>query len=214
MILRAAAAVSLLAGSALFLAYLGVVGKAPWSSEADRHLRAMKDRTTTPVSYTPLTYEEFGALPSGLPLAEYARLEARGVSVEGYVQLIARITDGDYAMSLVPGAPSKVVTDTLPIVTELTPQWQRGSRNWRMDRLVPELRPHDWGRPPWPNGPRRVRISGWLLYDHPHDPQVRRKETRGSRDPLARRYSGWEIHPVTRIELWDDSLQTFVEWPR
>jgi hypothetical protein len=213
-ILRALAALALVLGLALFFAYLGVVGKAPWSSAADRHLRAMKDRTTTPASYAALTYEEFGALPSGLPLAEYARLEARGAAVEGYVQQIKRIADGDYGIGLVPGAPSAIETDTLPIVIELTPQWQRGSRNWRMDRLAPELRPHDWGRPPWPNGPRRVRISGWLLYDYPHDPHVGHGNARGSGDLLARRYSGWEIHPVTRIELWDDSLGAFVEWPR
>ncbi len=27
-------------------------------------------------------------------------------------------------------------------------------------------------------------------------------------------FTGWEIHPVTRIGLRDDSFRTFVEYPR
>jgi hypothetical protein len=65
-----------------------------------------------------------------------------------------------------------------------------------------------------------VRLSGWLLYDFQYDGVHR------SADPLRwmwnrfglkrpyrpdgpvsiwPRLSGWEIHPVTRIEVWDDA---------
>jgi hypothetical protein len=215
-ILRAAAALAWSLSTAIFLAFAGELGKSPWSPAADRHLRAMKDRTTAPVTVTPMTYADFAALPHGLPLAAYAQLETRGASVEGYVQIMSRISDGDYGIAFVPTPPKSVTGDTLAIVIELTPQWQRGSRNWRIDRLMPELRSHDWGLPPWPNGPRKARLSGWLLYDYPHDPQYRgaRREPGESQGTLARRLTGWEIHPVTRIELWDDSLGAFLEYPR
>lgn len=59
---------------------------------------------------------------------------------------------------------------------------------------------------------RRARLTGWLLDDFWNDPD---------RFPwsiwphgAARRLSGWEIHPVTRIELWDDSLRRYVELAR
>lgn len=213
MTLRVAAALGLALGFGLFLAFLHEVGKSPWSSAADRHLREMKDRVTAPERYAAMTHDEFAALPSGLSLADYAALERRGVSIEGYVQQLNRVIDGDYGLLLVPGFPSTIVNDTLPVITELTPQWQRGSRSWRIDRLAPALRPQDWFLPPWPGGPRRARISGWLLYDYPHDPRTRPRHV-GPGDPLARRLTGWEIHPVTRIELWDDSLAAFVDWPR
>ena len=63
---------------------------------------------------------------------------------------------------------------------------------------------------PWPGGPRRVRLSGWLLYDFQYD----RPATPWSRQYSAPRLSGWEIHPVTRIEVWDDARGEWVEVPR
>jgi len=59
----------------------------------------------------------------------------------------------------------------------------------------------------WDGGPRRVRLTGWLTYDFPY-------EGAHNRPGFPPRIASWEIHPVTRIELWDDTLAAFVDYPR
>ena len=69
------------------------------------------------------------------------------------------------------------------------------------------LRPVLGGPTAWPGGTRRVRVSGWLMYDWQHDkPFEAHREGR-----TAPRLTGWEIHPVTRIEAWNDTLERFVD---
>jgi hypothetical protein len=168
-ILRIAAALSLALGVAVMLAYFSWIGESPISGPAERHLRGVKERTAAPPSVTPITFADLAALPHGRPLAEFATLEERGVSLEGYVKNIHLSSDGDYHMSL-SEAPPPPMSRRSPVVTaELTPQWQRGSRWWRWEPLATALRPNSWRWPAWPGGPRRVRISGWLLYDFKND---------------------------------------------
>ena len=72
------------------------------------------------------------------------------------------------------------------------------------------FRPNRGGITRWDAGPRRVRVSGWLLYDSQYD-------ARHSSWALAHgavRVTGWEIHPVTRIEIWDDALAAWAEVAR
>jgi len=208
-ILRLAALLAVLLGVVTLLLFLQIVGKAPWSPPEMRHLRAMKDRTATPDSLAPLRAADFESLPRGRPLAEYAPLERRGVSLEGYTQRLLTSMDGDIHFELVatprlPGGP-----DTTYVTAELTPQWGRGSERWTFEGLVASLRPNHGGATAWDSGPRRARVSGWLLYDFQYD-------QRYSQEALRRgaRFSGWEIHPVTRIEVWSDSLGRFEDLPR
>src|SRR5439155_220320 len=81
-------------------------------------------------------------------------------------------------------------------IAEITPQWHRDSGTWRYERLVDVLRPIYGGVTTWDRGPRRVRLGGWLTYDFEYE---------GSRPvaPFPPHLSFWEIHPVTRIEVWD-----------
>ena len=72
---------------------------------------------------------------------------------------------------------------------------------WAYDSLLVAFRPNRGGPARWDAGPRRVRVSGWLLYDHQYDPPV----SRWTLEHGATRRTGWEIHPVTGIELWDDA---------
>ena len=208
MTLRVAAALALLLGAAALLAYLHELGKGPWADPAARHLRAVKDRAASPAAVEPLAFAELEGLPRRRRLAEYAPLETRGVVVEGYVVRILHAPDGDLHLDLAPEPVGRAGPFPRYAITELTPQWRRGSRNWSHDRLAATLRPTFGGATSWEHGPRRVRLSGWLLYDYPHEGWV------PSGFLPLRPVSAWEVHPVTRIELWDDSLQGFVEYPR
>ena len=215
MILRVVAGLSLLLGAGALTFYLWWVGQSPFSSAADRHLRQMKERTTVPSSYEPIRFADFNALPHARPLAEYAPLERRGVALEGYVQSMFLSLDGDYHLDVIEQADSTRWIVTPGVTAELTPQFQRGSKRWSFEALRARLKPFPRSGPSWPGGPSRVRISGWLLYDFQYDaPYVstRPRLVPGQNPP--RRMTGWEIHPVTRIELWDAAAKTYVEYPR
>lgn len=198
MILRLAALGAVVLGLVVFLFFLQLVGKAPWSPPEMRHLRAMKDRVAAPDSVAPFSVADFASLPHGRPLAEYARLEERGVSFDGYVQNLLTSSDGDIHFELAPTRRLPGGPDTVYVTAELTPQWGSGSGPWSFENLVAILRPNRGGATPWDTGPRHVRVSGWLLYDHQYD-------VRYDREALRRgaRLTGWEIHPVTRIEVWE-----------
>jgi hypothetical protein len=204
-VLRLAAALALAIGVIGLGGFLRIVGWGPFVSEASRHLRVMKQRTAAPDTVSPLTFPQMAALPRSRPLAEYARLERRGASLEGNVKGMSRSTDGDFHVEVVPtGMTGR--SDARHISAEITPQWHQGSSHWRYERLAAAFRVARWDPTPWERAPRRVRLSGWLMYDFEYE------GTRPRSGP--ERLTHWEIHPVTRIEVWDDSLGAFVEIPR
>jgi hypothetical protein len=206
-LLRLTAAFAALLGALLFTAYLGVVGKGPLADAAERHIRARKDRVAVPADVARTTFAALAALPRSRPVAEYAALEDQAVSLEGYVQRMVRAPDGDIHLDFAPesGGPDGPL---VPYVSgEITPQWHLGSRAWSYGNLVREFRPNFGGVTAWDAGAARVRLSGWRLYDFEYEgapPQF----------GFPSRLSNWEIHPVTRIEVWNDSAAAFVEVPR
>jgi len=200
--LRIAAALSLFLGTATLLGYFHVLGKTPWASAEARHLRAMKDRTTAPRSPEAVPFAELARLPRHLPLAERARLERRGVVVEGYVQRMLRAVDGDLHLDVTAESPGASGPLQHYAVAEITPSWR--ARFGSYDRLVEALRPRIGGAAAWEREPRRVRLTGWLLYDFPHERRALRR-----RYPAA--LGAWEVHPVTRLEVWDEALGRFRE---
>lgn len=209
MTLRILATLSLLLGAGALLTFLHLLGKGPFAARAERHLRAMKDRAIAPAAAQPLTISEMGDLPRSRPLAEYSVVERRGVRVEGYVQRILRATDGDFHLSLSPLRTHMGDRRGFANATaEVTPQWARRSSAWSYERLAEVFRPLRGSTTDWEGGPRRVRLSGWLMYDYPSEGAV--PEDLYSIPAV----SAWEIHPVTRIEFWNDSLGTFMEYPR
>jgi len=207
MTLRLAAAAALALGVLTLILYLHFVGKGPWTDAKARHMRAMKDRTHAPDSTEFYSFDRFANLPRRAPFVEYGALETRGVTIEGYVERFRRAPDNDVHFDVAndncgPDGPM------LPYLTaEVSPQWRRGSANWQYERFVEVLRPTRGAATPWDQGPRRARFSGWLMYDYPHEHRLPRPDR-----PVAQ--AAWEVHPVTRIELWDDSLHRFVEYPR
>ena len=208
--LRLAAALSLLLGAAALAAYLHIMGYGPLAGAAARHMRALKDRRAAPESVSVFTLADFDALPHRMALADYAPLERRGVTMEGYVQRFMRAVDDDYHLELAPTGRAPGGPDTVYASAEITPAFRRDSQPWSYEALVAAFRPTRGGATPWNTGPQRVRVSGWLLYDYPYDAPPSEWDKRMA----SPRISGWEIHPVTRIELWDDTLRRYVDYPR
>jgi hypothetical protein len=207
-IVRIAAGLALVLGVTALIGYLHLIGKSPFSSLEMRHLREMKERTAVPASFEAFTPEDFAALPHRMTVAEYSALERRGVSLEGYVQNLLRASDGDIHIELVPQMDSTGAFQ-MYVTAEITPEFARGSTRWRVETLAAELRPFYGTKSRWPDGPHRARLRGWLMFDYQYDDSL----GLWSGKP-APRVTGWEIHPVTGIELWNDTLARFVEYPR
>lgn len=202
MTLPSLAALGLTAGAVTLITGLTVLGMAPGSPADGRHLRLQKSRTGEPAQVRPVTIQDMESLPHGRPIAEVARIEAGGVSMEGYVQRLLLAGDGDLHLELAPTPRAPGGDDTTYVTAEITPAFRHGSRTWQSEPLRERLRPNHGGATAWESGPARVRITGWLLYDGPYD----RQPSRWSLENAAPRVSGWEIHPVTRIEVWDATL--------
>jgi hypothetical protein len=190
-----------LVGLALaWMAYRGTIGARLHVPEPYAYLGAQKRRTTRPAAYEPWTVAQFLALPVVLQdyqTAEWATVRtytARAIHLEGYVAEVIRQHDGDVHLHL-RAEPSwscfPLGPRGAPFVTEVTPPFQPPHTGWS-DAALGDLCQRQ----------RRVRLAGWLLHDFAHVGDVGRS-----------RASGWEIHPVTAIEVWDAEHQTWRPWP-
>jgi hypothetical protein len=218
--LRLVAIASHLLGLALLLGYLHLVGVGPFSNARARHLRDMKERAALPAACEPVSFEDMAALPHAKPLAAYAPIERRAVTLEAYCQRMLYASDGDYHLELVPVPPEPLGSDAPYVTAEVTLPLRRNRPAWGYETLAAELRPAHRDGLAWERRPQRVRVSGWLLYDYQYDgasmsPEYLRylwhkygigmNTERGKPVQVWRRITGWEIHPVTRLEVWDDA---------
>lgn len=201
--------VLVLGASALFVG-LALLGRAPGLAPATQHLRRMKDRLDPPRTYETVDMTFFADLPHQPPMAERTRLEGHGVVMEGSIQRMVLSGDGDLHLELVENRRTAADRDTAYVVAEVTPQWRTGARSWSFESLLATFRPNHGGRSAWPAGPALVRIGGWLNYDHPYDRPV----STWLQHKGAPRRTGWEIHPVTFIEHWDERTQSWQELRR
>ncbi len=224
--MRVVGLLSFALGAMVFLAYLHVAGKGPFNGADTRHLRAMKERVVAPAAYAAVTHATIAALPTGLPRERYAPIERHGATLEGYVQKMFYSVDGDLHLEVtpterVPGAP-----DTAYVTAEITLLLRRRHPSWTYAALYDAFRPNLGRGPAWDAPTRRVRLSGWLTYDFQYDgvPRdtdplralwnrfgLRRPYRAGGPVSIWPRLSGWEIHPVTRIEVWDETRGGFAE---
>ncbi len=210
MIVRSLAVLIFAAGAAALLAGLALLGRAPGLPEPTRHLRRMKDRLDPPTRVLDYTMADFAALPHHISLATRGALETRGVRASGWVQRIVLSGDGDLHLELAENQRHLGERDTAYVVAEITPPWREQSQGWSYESLLVAFRPNRGGRAPWEAGPRHVRLTGWLMLDHVYDKPVSTwLQLRG-----APRRTGWEMHPVTRIELWDDATSRWQELRR
>ena len=210
MILRLAAALSLLLGITGVIGYLQLVGESPFSSLEMRHLRDMKERRVSPARAEAVSLADIEALPHGLSAAEYSGIERRAVTMEGCVQRMIRATDGDVHLEITPWPRRAGAQDSIYATAEIPSAWRASRAGWSYESLAAAFRPNARGAgTAWPDGPRRVRVTGWLLYDFQFDaPRTTYERAHG-----VGRVSGWEIHPVTAIEQRDARDSAWVALP-
>ena len=208
MTFRILALLALALGALTLVVGLSLLGEGPLATDDLRHLRAGKERVTAPATYTAWTADSFMALPHGRPLAEIAPLERRGVSMVGRVQRTMLAGDGDFHLEITEAAVPPGERDHAYVTGEITPRWRRPGR-WSGETLLALFRPNLGGTAPWPGGPRLGRVSGWLLYDYQYDARPSDWSVRNA----APRLTGWEIHPVTRLEVWNEARGGWDEVP-
>ncbi len=207
---RLLAVATLVLGGASLYAFLLLLGFAPGAPEPLRVLRAGKQRTDSPARAERFTFADFRALPHAAPLSEVRRRQSHGVVAEGWVQRMLWASDGDLHLELVDAPRRPTSPDTAHVTAELTPAWRSGSRGWSYESLVAALRPNHGGATAWERGPARVRVTGWLLYDFQYD----REPSTWALQYQSPRLTGWEIHPITKLERWDDAAGAWREIAR
>jgi len=177
----------------------------PVGDGGDTATNRLKNRTDIPASHRDVSFDAVADLrypatrsTSRLnwpaeSLAVVRQFEGVALRVVGYLVAIkpqggsgestnchmTRASEVDWHMALVESAGDG---EAESIVIEPTPRIRVHHPKWTVARLRPWL---DSGDP--------VRISGWLLFDPSH------------RNHLDRyRKTLWEIHPITKIEVWWD----------
>jgi uncharacterized protein YgiM (DUF1202 family) len=174
-----------------------------------------KNRVDTSSAYHSVSFDQILALPwTGLPRkrtgwnqtdsVQVAKYEGPPIELEGY--LVDVVEEGiestnceidthawhDWHMWMVP-TPTEAATRarTRAIVVEVTPRVRGRTPNWVLASVRAVARNHE-----------KVRIAGWLMWDPDHPDQV--GKTRGTT---------WEIHPVTRIEVFRNGAWTDIGNP-
>lgn len=178
----------------------------PTGDGGDTATNRRKNRTDVPHGYTAVPFEAIRDLeyPASRftdrslwppeSLAVIQRYEGAAVQVVGYLVALKPQTSGsgestnchmkrsaevDWHVAIVERQGDG---EAMSIVVEPTPRIRVDHPNWTVGRLTP-----------WLDSPDPVRISGWLMFDPAH------------RNHLGRyRKTLWEIHPVTRIEVWHE----------
>jgi len=209
-IARSLGVIVLVLGAAALVVGLALLGRGIALPEQTRHLRTMKDRSVPPAQVRDVDMDFFALLPHQAPMPERSSLEREGVRMQGWVQRILLSGDGDVHLELVEKRRVAGERETTYVVAEITPPWRDQHRGWAYESLLVAFRPNRGGATAWDAGPRRVRLTGWLMYDHAYDQPPSDWNLHYSK---ARR-TGWEIHPVTGIELWDDAARGWRELAR
>ena len=179
------------------------LGCRPWGARPDRALNLRKNRTDTAEVYAQLSWEALATLPARRSTAyrfrslwtsgeskALALYEGAAVMVEAYLVKVTvempeptncysrDAANRDWHVRL--GAtPDAGILGS--IVAEITPRFRALHPEWSKATLDSLADAH-----------AHVRISGWTLYDQMH--------------LISRRYTPWEIHPITRIEIQDGAV--------
>jgi len=189
----------------------GQEGDCPWNGDnSDSGTFVNKNRADTAendgVQYHDVTWAAIAKLnyPVAKPLrknwtpdqiAEITPFEGEAIRTIGYIVAFKPQSGGsgegtnchfnapadtDTHMALVEGVGEAEKTS---VVVEFTPRFLKAHPNWKKSKLSA-----------WINSDSPVRISGWLMLDPDH------------RNHLNRfRSTLWEIHPITKIEVWQDN---------
>lgn len=190
--------------SGVFRGPVSGVSCGPTGDGGDTASNRRKNRTDLPPSYHPTAFAAVAGLeypatrskdrslwpPESLAVVQ--RYEGAALQMVGYLVALKPQTSGsgestnchmkaaaevDWHVAIVGEAGDG---EGASVVVEPTPRIRVDHPKWTVARLRP-----------WLDGSDPVRISGWLFFDPAH------------RNHLATyRTTLWEIHPVTRIEVW------------
>lgn len=178
----------------------------PGGSGGDTATNRRKNRVDIPAAYHDVTFDAITGLPAPDPapksrlkwsdeqLAVIRPYEGVAVRVVGHLAAIKPQNHGsgestncywttaaetDWHVALV---KKEGHGEEKAIVVETTPRVRRAHAKWTKGRLDP-----------WVDSDAPVRISGWLMYDPQHKNHMGRY-----------RMTLWEIHPITKMEVFKD----------
>jgi|SRR5215469_6024115 len=169
-----------------------------------------KNRKDVPATYHLVTWNAINDLsvPQGAPksldnwtdaqLAQITPFQGVAVSVEGFLFKVKvesssanakkggestnchfhLAADVDWHMPFTAGSSDG---EDAAVIVETTPRIRQQHPNWTVNNLKP-----------WTGTGQKVRISGWLMIDPEHQDMI----NSGLRSTL------WEVHPVTKIEVF------------
>jgi hypothetical protein len=192
-----------------------------WAKRMD--LWRKKLRLRTPVSYSPITVDELIDLEPGCPFHEsdvpaINQQEKRAVVMEGYLVSVEQLADGKTYAHLVRRGDIHLEIASSPdfepaagsaerVICEVTVPFQWRHQRWNLEGLAPlagsvtdKLISHSY--PGGTPGGARIRVSGYLLDDFVHCAAVDKT-----------RATAWEIHPITKLEVWNDERGRFETLP-
>ncbi len=207
---------------------LGTCG--PDGQGGDALTNHRKNRVDEPALYHPVTFAAVAGLPyprnhkpsrqqwSASELAVIAPYEGAAVTVTGFVargrgvivedaqnsksgeSTNCHMLDDagvDWHVTLVqqPGDPKSA-----GIVVETTPRVRANGHSWTPDPLLAAAAAGD-----------SVRVSGWLMYDPEHYAQTASYDA-SQPGPFVRA-TLWEIHPITRLEVFDPATRAWRALP-
>ena len=192
--------------------FKGPDGNCPWNgNNTDPETYVRKNRSDIPAQYHDVEFATIHDLPfpTDKPLranwtpehlAEIARYEGVPVRTVGYLVALkpqnghgegtncgfTLASETDTHMALVGGAGD---AEKNSVVIEFTPRFLKTHPHWSKSFLSR-----------WLDTDTPIRISGWLMLDPDH------------RNHLNRfRFTLWEIHPITRIEVFENNQWSDVE---
>jgi uncharacterized protein YraI len=177
----------------------------PTGDGGDGVTNRRKNRTDEPAQYHEVTWSAVQALPypvAGRSLAEWTPeqlaqiqpFQGVPVSVVGYIAKIkiedrgsgestnCHFTNSDEVDWHIPLVEQQGDAESTGIVVETTPRVRQLHPNWTATALAP-----------WVNSSSPVRIGGWTMLDPEHRAHLGKY-----------RSTLWEVHPITRIEVFKD----------
>ena len=177
----------------------------------DTILNSLKNRSAPSQSPKHMTLQQVFQLPGSTqvgrsnPRSTWTRqnlqlvapFEQTSVEIEGFLRRVKqegpehcnceRVDLNDFHMWII-AQPRDPPTNAM--VVEATPRWRGYNPNWNLNALNHVVAQH-----------ARVRITGWLMFDQEHPEQLH-----AMTNQPATRGTLWELHPVTKIEVFSGGV--------
>ena len=162
-----------------------------------------------PVPHVKTTRKAWKTADRTLAAAEIHPFEGVALTVTGFIVNRVKVENGgegtncgftldpevDWHIPLVEHANDP---EKLSIVVETTPRVRKNHPKWTTTALTP-----------WVNGTDPVRISGWLMFDPDHPTMM--FDPANPNAPKKYRITLWEVHPITKIEVWKNGAWVDLE---